>query len=348
MSNQQNFAPLVSIVIPVYNGSNYLEQAINSALAQTYPNVEILVINDGSRDNGATEAIAHRYGEKIRYLTKENGGVATALNMGIQNMRGEYFSWLSHDDMYKPKKLEHQIDALINMDPKTILYGGYDLLFVDKKETISVDFASTHSQYDMDEPLFPIFHGMANGCTMLIHRSQFDRVGLFNTQLPTTQDYDMWFRLFRGEKIHYCRTTDVVMRQHQEQDSKKIAGHGEEASQEWIARDRLITDAERVAIAGTPYLFYRDVLGEIQGAPYDAAIKYYTEQLENRKSRPFQYEKGMQDELISALICYCEKQRKVRLEQKERYENEIFQLKDQNEKMIAKILRNIKYLLKKT
>ena len=91
--------PLVSIVIPVYNGSNYLGQAINSALAQTYKNIEILVINDGSTDDGVTERIAKAYGSQIRYYVKENGGVATALNFGIQKMRGEYFSWLSHDDM---------------------------------------------------------------------------------------------------------------------------------------------------------------------------------------------------------------------------------------------------------
>ena len=65
--------PLISIIIPVYNGSNYLRDAINSALAQTYTNIEIIVVNDGSNDNGETEKIALSYGEKIRYFSKENG-----------------------------------------------------------------------------------------------------------------------------------------------------------------------------------------------------------------------------------------------------------------------------------
>ena len=90
--------PLVSIVIPVYNGSNFMREAIDSALAQTYPNIEILVVNDGSTDN--TREIALSYGDKIRYFEKENGGVATALNLAIHEMKGEYFSWLSHDDWY--------------------------------------------------------------------------------------------------------------------------------------------------------------------------------------------------------------------------------------------------------
>ena len=111
-----NYEPLVSIVIPVYNGSNFLQQAIDSALNQTYKNIEIIVVNDGSRDDGATEQIALSYGDKIRYFSKENGGVSTALNMGIANMKGEYFSWLSHDDMYKPEKIEKQIEAINQFD----------------------------------------------------------------------------------------------------------------------------------------------------------------------------------------------------------------------------------------
>ena len=86
---KEEFNPLVSIVIPVYNGAEYMREAIDSALAQTYKNIEVIVVNDGSKDN--TDEIARSYGEKIRYFKKENGGVSTALNLAIQNMQGEYF-----------------------------------------------------------------------------------------------------------------------------------------------------------------------------------------------------------------------------------------------------------------
>ena len=102
------FEPKVSIVIPVYNGANYLREAIDSALEQTYRNTEVIVVNDGSTDGGETEDIAISYGDRIRYFTKENGGISTALNLGIQAMSGEYFSWLSHDDVYYPHKIEKQ------------------------------------------------------------------------------------------------------------------------------------------------------------------------------------------------------------------------------------------------
>ena len=100
------FQPKISIIIPVYNGSNYLKDAIDSAIAQTYKNIEIIVVNDGSNDKGRTEAIAKSYGNKIRYFHKENGGVATALNLGVREDEGEYISWLSHDDLFLPYKLD--------------------------------------------------------------------------------------------------------------------------------------------------------------------------------------------------------------------------------------------------
>ena len=104
------YEPLVSIIIPAYNASNYLKEAIESALNQTYKNVEIIVVNDGSNDGGQTRAVAEEYKEKIAYYEKENGGSSSALNYGIKKMNGEWFSWLSHDDVYYPDKIQKQID----------------------------------------------------------------------------------------------------------------------------------------------------------------------------------------------------------------------------------------------
>ena len=94
----------VTIMIPVYNGSNYLKEAIESALAQTYKNKEVVVVNDGSTDDGKTAAIAKSFGNKIKYYEKENGGVSTALNLGIKKATGDYICWLSHDDLYYQNK----------------------------------------------------------------------------------------------------------------------------------------------------------------------------------------------------------------------------------------------------
>ena len=104
--------PLVSIIIPVYNGENFVIEAIESALNQTYENIEVIVVNDGSVDR--TEELITPYLRRLKYIKKENGGVSSALNLGIKESQGEYVSWLSHDDIYYPEKIKKQINFLKN------------------------------------------------------------------------------------------------------------------------------------------------------------------------------------------------------------------------------------------
>lgn len=188
------FTPKVSIVIPVYNGANYLCEAIDSALAQSYENVEVIVVNDGSSDQGATERIIFSYGDRIRYLSKENGGVASALNIGIRNMTGEYFSWLSHDDVYYPDKVTSQVEWLRQHEGQrdVILYSDFDLIDSDSKVT-----GSTRVRHLEPEEFTRhlITEHSVNGCTILVSKSCLDKTGLFDESLRTTQDYDLWFRL---------------------------------------------------------------------------------------------------------------------------------------------------------
>ena len=113
IENDLKYRPLITILIPVYNGEKFVKDAIDSALAQTYDNFEILVVNDGSTDN--TKEVLASYGDRIRVISKPNGGVSTALNTGIANMRGEWLSWLSHDDKYLPDKLLAQVKELNRM-----------------------------------------------------------------------------------------------------------------------------------------------------------------------------------------------------------------------------------------
>ncbi len=117
--NSSEFSPLVTIVIPVYNGGDYLNESIQSALSQTYKNIEVIVVNDGSTDSGVTRNIALSYGDKISYYEKENGGVSSALNLGIKKMNGQYFSWLSHDDLYSSEKIEKQLTYALNSHDKS-------------------------------------------------------------------------------------------------------------------------------------------------------------------------------------------------------------------------------------
>ena len=134
--NAKDFNPKVSIVIPVYNGSDYLEEAIESALNQTYKNIEVIIVNDGSNDNGKTEGVAQSFGHRITYFVKDNGGVASALNYGCEKMTGDFFSWLSHDDVYYPNKIEKQVEYLQSIKDKNIvLYSDFEIIDANSNST---------------------------------------------------------------------------------------------------------------------------------------------------------------------------------------------------------------------
>ena len=211
--------PLVSIVIPVYNGSNYMREAIDSALAQTYRNIEVIVVNDGSNDGGKTREIALSYGDRIRYFEKENGGVSTALNLAIQEMKGEFFSWLSHDDVYYPQKIQVQIDYINETNKHNIIvYSDWDC--IDSKS----QFICTTKVKHCDPSEFRLYFSCAgglHGCTLLIPYECFERLGTFNPSLRYTQDFDLWFRFTYGYEFHHINSCLIMYRCHLEQGSFK-------------------------------------------------------------------------------------------------------------------------------
>lgn len=214
-----NKEPFISIIIPVYNGSDYVAEAIESALAQTYPSFEVLVINDGSKDDGRTEKICLSFGDRIRYYAQPNGGVSSALNTGIERAKGELICWLSHDDLYLKDRLATQVARLRNMkDPyHTILYGNYDIM--DERGVVYDHIRNPptpiHSFYEalISKSVYvSTFQGknfVLNGCTLMIPHQAFDDAGRFNEKLRTTQDYEMWFRLC--QKYDFVQMDEVLL-----------------------------------------------------------------------------------------------------------------------------------------
>lgn len=250
--------PKVSIIIPVFNGANYLQEAIDSALQQDYENLEIIVINDGSTDEGKTEAIAKSYGGRIRYYYKKNGGVATALNYGIKVMAGEYFSWLSHDDIYKRNKISSEIHALETLNDKTqVICCGYDVVDANRNFLYTINPVSEYGSEKLKIPLFPVFRCCINGCGLLIHKSHFERVGVFDEHLPTTQDYDLWFRILRGKQMFFLEGSYFYSRSHDEQDSRRLyKTHIDECNALWIRLFNSLSLEEMCTMEQTPYQFF--------------------------------------------------------------------------------------------
>ncbi len=214
--------PLVSIIIPVYNGSNYLAEAIDSALAQTYSNIEIIVVNDGSNDDGATERVALSYGDKIRYIVKENGGVSSALNTGICEMKGDYFSWLSHDDLYAPEKVARQV-SLIKTEKDIILCSGS--LIDSNGSLMRSHIKAIEKTLSGAELLNEHINGYAlNGLGFLVPKTAFEKAGLFDESMRYLQDLDMWLRMMWFDFRFIChRDLLVFSRIHPSQQTNTIS-----------------------------------------------------------------------------------------------------------------------------
>lgn len=219
------YEPIVSIVIPVYNGSNYMKIAIDSALAQTYDKVEVVVVNDGSRDNGETDRIARSYGDRIRYFCKENGGVASALNTGIENMSGEWFSWLSHDDVYKPDKIKAEIELLNrqmeldkSLKPEAcVVYCGSEQINAQGSVILRRGYRAKERR-DFDEILNNLSYMHVGGCTMIIHKKAFQAIGGFDPARTNVQDVDFVYQLYMN-RYTFLFVNDYLVqsRRHREQ-----------------------------------------------------------------------------------------------------------------------------------
>lgn len=198
------FSPLVSIIIPVYNGANYMREAIDSALAQTYENIEIIVVNDGSTDDGETERIALSYGDRITYYKKENGGCASALNYGISKMNGQWFSWLSHDDVYFPEKVSSAVACIKKYaldSENTIVCCGSMSIDAQGKEVISRKGTEEARSFSANEKFSAFMRGGAlNGCALLIPKSVLDHVGPFSSDYIYILDWIYWIEL----ALHGC------------------------------------------------------------------------------------------------------------------------------------------------
>jgi glycosyltransferase involved in cell wall biosynthesis len=173
--------PLVSVIIPVYNGTRYLRAALESVFAQTYRPFEVIVVDDGSVDDSG--AIAQSFPD-VRYIRQANQGVAAARNHGLDAARGEFFAFLDQDDLWTPEKLKFQMAQFLS-DPDL----GYTLtqlqFFLEPGETLPAWFRK--------ELLSTAHTGWVLG-TLLVRRTAFEKVGNFATGYFAANDSDWFFR----------------------------------------------------------------------------------------------------------------------------------------------------------
>ncbi len=283
--------PLVSIVIPVYNGANYMKDAIDSALAQTYPNVEIIVVNDGSTDGGKTDKIARSYGDRIRYYNKKNGGVSSAINYGVGKMKGEYFSWLSHDDMYFPNKVEAEINYLKEhnlLGKKVIAYSDYRLVNL-RGRTIT-EMIINHDLVE-EKPIYALMRGILNGNSILIPKAAWDTYGLLDTKLACTQDYAKWFEMNKTYRFVHIPKILIKSRYHSGQATNTDPRVKTEGNKFWLKMIKSIDEKGQVKLNGSSYVYYYRPIDFLKNTPYDEALAYCEEQIKKYEKEAVPEEK---------------------------------------------------------
>ena len=216
-------APAITVVIPVFNGENYLGEAVESVLAQTFRDFEILIVDDGSTDTTWTivERYMATYPGVVRGLRKQNGGPATALNAGIQAAQGKYFAWLSHDDRFVPHKLATQF-TFLSQHPEIVgVYNDYALID-DKGVTTGMVYSVYYRPRQMMRHLLQAV--FINGSTLMIERRCLQEVGLFDESIRYANDAIMWLHLTHRYQLGYIPEPLTEYRMHPNQTTHRATG----------------------------------------------------------------------------------------------------------------------------
>ncbi len=200
----QNGSPAVSIIIPSYNTSQYIGEALKSVFAQTHTDYEVIVVNDGSPDTGELERVLDPYRDRLRYLKKENGGPSSARNAGIRLARGRYLAMLDSDDYLEPEYLAAQV-ATLEADPgaavsytNALIFGASPFAGKDYMSVLPSEGEVTFQRV------------VEQQCNVLggavVRREVVIRAGLYDETLLTAEDFDLWLRIVhQGGRIVYNR-----------------------------------------------------------------------------------------------------------------------------------------------
>ena len=214
--------PQISVVLPVFNGEMYLEEALESVLFQTFGDLELMVIDDGSDNAKAIKDIVQRYSKsdgRISLMRQENGGCASALNLGLAHAKGMYFSWLSHDDVMSIDRLKKCMEIAQNKNEDVFVFSDYNIIDADGNIAKTVEIHQKLGETWRVDYRMPLMLSLINGCTVFTRVSSLKKAGLFNTALPTTQDYAMWQKLMKEKNVFHLEISTIYSRIHKNQTS---------------------------------------------------------------------------------------------------------------------------------
>ncbi|AFY54116.1 putative glycosyltransferase [Rivularia sp. PCC 7116] len=181
----------ISVIIPVFNGEVTIGETINSILNQTFRDIEIIIINDGSTDD-TLATIKEISDSRIKIFSYPNAGLSASRNRGISQAKGEYISFIDADDLWTTDKLELQWKALQENPQAAIAYSWTD--YIDESSQFLKSGRRIKANGDVFSKLL-VINFLENGSNPLIHRKALEKVGGFDESLAAAEDIDMWLRL---------------------------------------------------------------------------------------------------------------------------------------------------------
>ncbi|MBE9228370.1 glycosyltransferase [Phormidium sp. LEGE 05292] len=201
--------PLISVVIPVYNGEQTIQETVESILNQTFSDLELIVINDGSKD-ATLDIVSRIQDERLKVFSYPNSGVAESRNRGISQARGEFISFIDADDLWTPDKLETQLKALQENPQAAVAYSWTKC--IDESGEMSRRGSHISDAGDVYAKLL-LIDFIENGSNPLIRRQALNEVGNFDQSVVPSEDRDMWLRLAARYHFVCVPTAQILYRQ---------------------------------------------------------------------------------------------------------------------------------------
>jgi len=220
--------PMISVVIPCYNAERWLGATLRSVLAQDWPRLEIIVVDDGSSDRSA-ELVRTQF-PSVTLVQQKNSGVAAARNNGIANTKGDWIAFVDADDIWLPGKLHAQWQALTLQPGGRMAYTAWHVWPCTNPEpesTLLKDLGQRSTDASLwDGPSGWIYPDLLEDCcvwtsTVLMHRSLFDEIGIFDEKLRIGEDYDLWLRASQATPIVRIPKPLALYRMHPDSITKK-------------------------------------------------------------------------------------------------------------------------------
>lgn len=201
--------PKISVIIPVYNGEKYIHDAVQSVVEQTYPNLEIIVVDDGSADNTRNQ-VADNF-PSVLYFYQKNKGVAAARNLGIKKSTGEYIAFLDSDDSWLPEKISMQMEEIVKNPRIKIIHTNIKIRV--NGQIQNTIYPVGHQEGKIFENLL-LHTGSVVCSTLLINRECFEKVGYFDEELRTAEDVHLFLRLAHYYDFYFLDKALIIKNHH--------------------------------------------------------------------------------------------------------------------------------------